>query len=206
MPLLCIKDSLPDVRLALWHLEETAEELLERYDVGKDFSEQVFLNNKSAHRRAEIIVVRLLIDCLFSRDVVLNHDKSGRPLLSNGYFISISHTSNIVAVIVSNIFEVSVDVEHISNRVVRVADRFMRLDEKANETIEYLLHWCVKETLYKLYSEDDLSFEEMRINHIHYKDDEGEVVAENLRRMESVCLPYFVLENCVLTYAIKTRK
>ena len=144
MPLLCIKDSLPDVRLALWHLEETAEELLERYDVGKDFSEQVFLNNKSAHRRAEIIVVRLLIDSLFSRDVVLNHDKSGRPLLSNGYFISISHTSNIVAVIVSNIFEVSVDVEHISNRVVRVADRFMRSDEKANETIEYLLHWCVR--------------------------------------------------------------
>ena len=64
----------------------------------------------------------------------------------------------------------------------------------------------LKETLYKLYSEDDLSFEEMRINHIHYKDNEGEVVAENLRRMESVCLPYFVLENCVLTYAIKTRK
>ncbi|MGN1376583.1 MAG: 4'-phosphopantetheinyl transferase family protein, partial [Prevotella sp.] len=149
--------------------------------------------------------VRLLLDNLFGCDVVLSHNKDGRPFLSNGYCIGISHTHGCVVIIVSKQSEVSIDVEHINNRVVRVANRFMRSDEKASGLIGYLIHWCVKETLYKLYSEDVLSFEEMRINKILGNDIEGSVESENLRRKEIVCMSYNVIDNCVLTYAIKVK-
>lgn len=205
MPLLYIKDIVPDVKLALWHLDETAEELIERYTISDFFKEQVFSANKSVRRRAEVITVRLLLDNLFGPDVILSHNKEGRPLLSNGFFISISHTCCCVAVIVSKQSEVSVDIESINNRVVRVANRFMRSDEKASETIDYLIHWCVKETLYKLYSDDNLAFEEMRVNRITGNDIEGDVESENLRRKELVRMDYKIVDNCVLTYAVKMK-
>ena len=73
-------------------------------------------------------------------------------------------TSAYAAVILSRTSEVAVDIEYISNRVSRIADKFMRPDEDAPSVIDQLINWCAKETLYKFCSSQNLQYLEMKIS------------------------------------------
>ena len=57
----------------------------------------------------------------------------------------------------------AVDIELRADRVRRIAPRFIRPDEEALTVEQMLVIWSAKETLYKLHSEDDLQFFEMRV-------------------------------------------
>ena len=92
----------------------------------------------------------------------IKHEESGKPLLE-GWHISISHTKGYVAVMLSKTREVGVDIEYVSERIKRIADRFLRPDEHAERISDLLIHWCAKETIYKLYSEQDLTFQQMKV-------------------------------------------
>ena len=72
----------------------------------------------------------------------------------------------------------------------------MRDDESAHETRTLLLHWCAKETIYKLFSSDHLDFMDIKV-------DAGEcVTVTNLR--DKITLPLYVenTDTYVLTYAM----
>ncbi len=156
---------------------------------------------KSDKRLCEVLAVRLLIQEMLGTDVDLWHEDNGCPHLSNGMNIGISHTIGYAAVIISKEYRVSVDIEHISNRVSRITEKFLCPDEKADTVVEQLLHWCTKETLYKLYTEDDLRFEEMKVLSIDGNEPEGIIKAKNLKRDENVDVRYRVTDNFVLTYS-----
>ncbi|PSR03487.1 MAG: hypothetical protein BRD50_05830 [Bacteroidetes bacterium SW_11_45_7] len=82
------------------------------------------------------------------------------------YSLSISHSKDIVAVIISRSEGVGIDVEYIHPKVQRVADKFMsdeemkHIPENGDKTKSLILHWSIKETLFKLYAEGELSFKE----------------------------------------------
>lgn len=95
---------------------------------------------------------------------------------------------------------VSVDVEYISERVGRVAQRLLRTDENAVSLVEKLLHWCTKETLYKLYSEDSLSLSEMQLLSIDGNEHNGIITARNIRRNATVNVHYRLFDGFALTY------
>ena len=86
-------------------------------------------------------------------------------------------------------------------RVERVVGRLLRDDEKAVTLFEKILHWCAKETLYKLYSADHLALSEMRLLSIYGDDGNGVITAENLRRNTSLRLKYKVVNGFVIVYA-----
>ncbi|MCD8202334.1 MAG: 4'-phosphopantetheinyl transferase superfamily protein, partial [Prevotella sp.] len=156
---------------------------------------------KSEKRLCEVLAVRVLIHELLGTDVELTHEANGCPHLSNDMNIGISHTNGYAAVIISQQHRVSVDIERIGNRVSRVTDKFLLPDEKANTITEQLLHWCTKETLYKLYSEDDLKFAEMNVLKIAGSDTDGIIKAKNIKRNEIVNVSYRISDTYVLTFA-----
>lgn len=100
-------------------------------------------------------------------DVTLQHNEAGKPIL-DGYNISISHTVNkhggYVAIILSKVKEVGIDIEYISDRVMKIASRFLREDEHPVTVEDNLVYWCAKEDVYKLFSADDLTYQQMRVN------------------------------------------
>lgn len=203
MPLIFIEklNESADTRLALWRMTEAEDELksfISTLDV--EYAETL-KTNKSTARRREIVTVKMLLRKLFDGDVMLSHDKSGRPFLDNGYNVSISHTKGFASVIVSRAQRVSVDVEYVSERVLKITDRFIRSDECAPTTVSALLHWCVKETMYKLFSADDLGLLEMRVNTVDGDEEKGLAQAEHLRRNEIVPVFYRISKDVVLTYA-----
>jgi len=159
MPLLSIENLAPDVQIGLWRMTEEDE----THADGRinDELKQRLQATRNKQRRLEMIAVnRLLQAMLGSDDFILTHETSGRPVL-NGFNIGISHTKGYAVVILSKTRNVAVDIEYRSERVNKIVHKFMRNDEVAATTEARLLHWCAKETLYKLLSDEQLQFDEM---------------------------------------------
>lgn len=130
--------------------------------------------------------------------LVIRHNEDGAPLV-DGYHISLSHTEGWAAMILSETHKVGVDIEYVSERVNRVASRFIRRDEQQSTLAERLIAWCAKEAVYKFFTEQHLEFDEMRL--LPYSPQEtGEVTVENLRQQVRVAVAYEVNDRYVLAY------
>lgn len=196
MPLISIKEIGNGTRLGLWRMTENPADYGELY---REASGKF----KSGTRRLEYICVRLLLkEMLYSCcDVDIVYDINGKPGLSNGGHIGISHTRGICSVIVSEHHNVAVDIEVMSDKVCRIADKFMRPDESAPDIASLLVHWCAKETVYKLFSEDNLQFHDMRLLP-SIIEKSGKICMRQYRRNTDVELIYVINKEYVLTYAI----
>lgn len=192
MPLLEIRQLSPRTRLGLWRMDEPME---------------------GTPRQRERLAEQLLLDAMMDGDTsfTIGHEPSGKPFLTSylspltshlaSYTsnLSISHTRGYVVLLLSDDSGVGVDIEYRSNRVERIASRFIRPDEQVGTTNEKLLLWSAKETVYKLFSEDRLAFYDMRVLSIG----EGVMQIENMKRNEVVAVSYEFTPDYVLTYAIR---
>lgn len=218
MVVVSIEEVSPSVTLCLCQGCESADQLLNEYPFLSEYKDYVYSQYLSLRRRYEVLAELLLIHRLFGNGGSLSHDSRGCPYLSNGYNIGISHTKGCVAVIVSPSHKVSVDVEYMSERVNRVADRFLRKDETAVTLTDKLIHWCAKETLYKLYPDDNLGFMDIQLQSIleektssnlckkrHTEAENsvtscGTITVENLKRHKTLFLSYRVFSSLIITY------
>lgn len=198
MALLFINEIDKDVRLGVWKMEENLN-----YE---QFASLPFYNglmSLSENRRKETAsVYSLLFAMTGNRNLVIGHESSGKPYV-DGYKIGISHTKGFVSVVLSTSCDVAVDIEYINTRVLRIADRFLREDEKPDiipDVIPTLLFWCAKETIYKLYSDERLTFQNIKIMDVEQG---GALCGNNLITGESVRIDYTFNKDYVLTYARK---
>lgn len=213
MALLFINEIDKDVRLGVWEMEENLN-----YEQFASLSFYDRLMSLSENRRKETAsVYSLLFAMTGNRNLVIGHEPSGKPYVE-GYKIGISHTKGFVSVILSTSCDVAVDIEYINTRVLRIADRFLREDEKPNalrfakekdekghqdivpDVIPTLLFWCAKETIYKLYSDERLTFQNIKISDTEQG---GALCGNNLITGESVRIDYTFNNDYVLTYARK---
>lgn len=123
------------------------------------------IDGESARCREKEAVGKLLKHLL--GDVELCHNAVGKPEIC-GFNISLSHSLNkqggYVSVILSKTHEVGIDIEYRSNRIMKIASRFLRDDEVPVSVEDHLVYWCAKEAVYKLFSADDLTYQQMRVN------------------------------------------
>lgn len=78
----------------------------------------------------------------------------------------------------------------------------MRDDENASSQVKLLMHWCAKETMYKLFPEDNLIFNKMQLLSVDGNDSTGIITAKNIFRNRNVSVYYRTFCNCLLTYAV----
>lgn len=213
MEFLFINEIDKDVRLGVWEMEENLN-----YEKFASLPFYDRLMSLSENRRKETgSVYSLLFAMTGNRNLVIGHEPSGKPYVE-GYKIGISHTKGFVSVILSTSCDVAVDIEYINTRVLRIADRFLREDEKPNalqfakekdekghqdivpNVIPTLLFWCAKETIYKLYSDERLTFQNIKIMDTEQG---GALCGNNLITGESVRIDYTFNNDYVLTYARK---
>lgn len=131
------------------------------------------------------------------------HAASGQPLL-RGYHVGVTHTKGYAALMLSKSCDVACDIEHFSDRVERIKSKFLRKDEKADDLDSLLVHWCSKETVYKLFPEDNLQFSQMRVGPFSTMSDWACEV-ENMKRGEKVRVDFELTMQFVLTYAFRKR-
>lgn len=209
MALINIREVYPGVHLGLWQMDESVNGLLHSFPWMKRYLPELEKRFKSEVRQKEFLVARALLhEILVVMGISLQqmkgigeieHDKNGKPLLK-GFRISISHTQGFVAVILSKEKVVGVDIEFYSDRVKKIASKFLRKDEKAKDLDSLLVHWCGKETVYKLFSEENLKFSEMRVMPFDTMSDWACEV-KNLKSGKSVNVDFELTMEFVLTYA-----
>ena len=208
MALVNIREVYPGVSLGIWEINESVEEMVEHYSWTESLSMEME-RFKSEGRKKEFLAVRVLLHemlLLFGASESraydlgrISYNSGGKPLLK-GYHISISHTQGYAAVILSKKHEVAVDVEYFSDRVEKVKSKFLRKDEKAEGLDSLLVHWCGKETVYKLFSEENLQFGEMRVCPFDTMGD-WFCKIENLKSKKTVTVDFELTMDFVLTYA-----
>ena len=134
---------------------------------------------------------------------MIGHAASGQPLL-RGYHVGVTHTKGYAALMLSKSCDVACDIEHFSDRVERIKSKFLRKDEKADDLDSLLVHWCSKETVYKLFPEDNLQFSQMRVGPFSTMSDWACEV-ENMKCGEKVRVDFELTMQFVLTYAFRKR-
>ena len=73
-------------------------------------------------------------------------------------------------------------------------------DEKAEDLDAKLVHWCAKETVFKLFSEEKLMFEDMRVKPFDTMAD-WSCDVENLKNRKTAHVDFELTMEFVLTYA-----
>lgn len=158
-----------DCRLAIWKITETLKELEDILNIIPEH-ESTLSNFKYDKRKLEWICSRALVKHLVPevKQVNIIYDINGKPHLESNnsganYHISISHSRNDVAVMVSRDKTVGIDLETINERIIPIAKRFISDDElreiKGETSIEHMhVLWGAKEVMFKLYSIGELSF------------------------------------------------
>ena len=150
---------------AIWKVEESNGQLRALLKGAFPYDADIS-RMKAESRRSEYLAVRVLLAEVCGEEKEICHEPSGKPFLADGSFhLSISHTKGYVAVALHPTREVGIDIEQVSGMVLKVADRFMSVEELQGEkkaletysggaersTLYYmLLHWSAKETMFKL--------------------------------------------------------
>jgi len=151
--------------LLVEEVDYSDEELLKIVDLNKH-DETEYVKFKNYRRKKEWLAVRYLLKKLCKDDISINYNNDGKPQLSNGKNISISHSGKLIGIIVSDNKEIGLDIERISNKLDKIKHKYLNefeldLVKKSNNYIETLTtFWCAKEAMYKLYSKKNLIFDE----------------------------------------------
>ncbi len=155
--------------IAVWKIEETEEELRELSAAPTDEMEEIsFIKSESL--RKQRLAVRALLNELFEEKVYLSHHDNGKPYLENSVTnISITHTTNYVAVILNDNEDVGIDIESLDRDFSVVERKALSDDELEDiEDIEdqkdknehLAIYWCSKEAIFKLVSQYNVDYAE----------------------------------------------
>lgn len=191
----------------IWKTDESIEELLALLPTPERYAEEI-LRFTAPHRRLEWLSVRVLLYHLLGEEKQIAYYPNGKPHLSDySQFISISHTRGYVAVMLSPLNEVGIDIEQYGERVQKVAHKYMRADEiptlyKGDDTWSLLLHWSAKEVMFKCMDTSEVDFRK----HLHIFPFEvgqrGDFMAEEYRtdRRNRFNIYYLVGVDFVMTW------
>ena len=213
MAVVNIREVYPGVSLGLWQMDESPEQLFDLYPHLLPYRSSLDDKYKNDGRKLEFLAIRALMyemlrvngasKGLLSHAGDFTHNGQGKPLF-RGYHVSISHTKGYAALILSKKSEVAVDIEYMSDRVERIASKFLRKDERADSLDAKLVHWCAKETVFKLFSEENLMFEDMRVKPFDTMADWACDV-ENLKSGKTARVDFELAMDFVLTYSMWTK-
>jgi phosphopantetheinyl transferase len=163
---------------AIWKIEESAEELEQMLQL--DEREKKFLAAlKSGKRYLHWLSSRVLIRRLLNTDefIQMEANGEGKPELKNfPHQISISHSHDLAAVILSLKRTVGIDIELIHPKVHKIKNRFLstlELHHLQCTDQELITCWCAKEALFKFYGLGKVEFKEDLALHLPSLSDSG---------------------------------
>ncbi len=156
MPIVFNKNIDDQTILAVWKIEESEADLtaglqLKQHEV--DFIAS--LNN--GKRLLHWLSTRLLLRTMLNTDEYIDcrMDDHGKPYLVNFNFeISLSHSYDYAAVMISSNKKVGVDIELMKEKIQLIKHKFLSVDELKQENLDIstaglYVSWCVKEAIYK---------------------------------------------------------
>ncbi len=211
MPLYHHRHLEPAGELGLWKIGE--EERWFREQLLLSPAELRQLSHISGRKRVEWMAVRHLVHVMSGRDErgAFLKDEYGKPHLEgSAWQISISHSDSMAAAIAAPRL-VGVDIQHLVEKIYRLAPRFMRPEEtsslQAAHRLEHIhVYWGAKESLYKAYGRRKLDFlENMIVTPFEFRPEGGETTGLVIKDDEKLefRVHYEMMDNYILVYTVQ---
>jgi phosphopantetheinyl transferase len=156
--------------LAIWKIEESADELIAQLQLNEQ--EQAYFESLGQHKRqVHWLATRVLLRTLLKTEHYIDckADAHGKPYLVNfPHHISLSHSYDYAAVMISETRAVGIDIELVKPKIEALASKFLTEDERSFIDSEHAVAhlyscWAAKEAVYKLQGKSGVSFKK----HIH---------------------------------------
>lgn len=153
----------PNTNLYLWKITESYDWFCENVKL-KETSFLRLESMKSESHRKGFLAVRMLLQEVGYSDYDLFYDDFGKPHLQDGKHISISHSNDFSAVVISNEI-LGLDIEQLKEKTLKIAPRFMQIHHLEGLSFEEKLKkstviWGIKEAIFKIKNEKGISFPE----------------------------------------------
>ncbi|MDC6365420.1 MULTISPECIES: 4'-phosphopantetheinyl transferase family protein [Flavobacteriaceae] len=199
----------PTTKVYIWKVVETENALADGIELTPHCQNRMDGMKSEAHRRA-FLSIRHLMAVAGYEDKDLFYDDFGKPHLKDGNYISITHSRNFTGIIVSSTDEVGIDIEMQREKILRIAYKFTPIEEyRTLANTEAIIRkltivWGAKESLYKIYAQQGLSF----LKHIDVLDfafDDSRTVAKILYKGERSHyeIEFLEFEGFTCVYALK---
>lgn len=159
-----------NTKVLIWKIEESFDELHKDITLTKHCGERVNRMKSDLHRRGFLSIRHLLANEGYT-DFDLYYDENGKPHLKDNKHISITHSFNFSAIIISE-DEIGIDIEMQRPKIIKIAHKFTPIEEYrtlANDDAimrKLTMVWCAKESLYKSFATPGISF----LQHIYVED------------------------------------
>lgn len=172
MPVVFNKNIDEQTILGVWKIEETEEQLLAGLQL-KTHELDLISSLGKGKRLLHWLSTRLLLRTMMQTEEYIDcrMDEHGKPYLVNSdNQISLSHSYDYAAVIISRDRKVGVDIELIKHKIKAIKHKFLSDAELAQKQIGDNINglyvcWCAKEAIYKWNGKKGLEFKQ----HIHIK-------------------------------------
>jgi phosphopantetheinyl transferase len=203
MPLLVFQHILDERgKLLIWQGTESLDQLRTKF--WEAFPNAPIPDFKLEKREKEFLIGRLLVHMVLP-GLELSNLENGKPVVSGGWHISLSHTRDLVGLVVADA-PTGLDMQGPEEKLLRIATKFC--NEKELEWIENLpnpiegalIIWSSKEAVFKVYGENIEFADEMAIHirsprqskfALEYQGDHGhEVFAMHQMNIKDVRIVY----------------
>ncbi len=199
----------PTTQILVWKITESFEELLDKV-VLKEKTQLRLNGMKSQMHQRAFLSVRMLIQEMGFTDHDLHYDEFGKPYLSCHNYISITHSHNFAAIIISE-ETVGIDMELQREKILRIADKFVDKEFKylksdiLEEYIKKLtVIWGAKEAIFKIRNEKGISFKDhIRVNSFSLKENKTQASLHFDDLTKDFNVYYEEIEDFTLVYAFE---
>lgn len=198
-------------QILVWKITESFQELFDSVILNAKNRLRLDGMKSELHQRAFLSVRKLLQEIGYT-DLDLYYDEYGKPHINGNKHISITHSHEFSAIIISE-ETVGIDIELQRDKILRIADKFVNeqeldrlqsCDSREDYVKKLTVKWGAKEAIFKIRNEKGISFKD----HIRVRSFElvaSETIAElhfnGLRKEFNI---YFEeIEDFILVYAFE---
>ena len=158
---------------------------------------------KNEKRKKEFLSSRIALKNIFNKELELKHHTSGKPFIKEAKHLSISHSSNFLALAFGE-ENIGIDIEKPQNRMVKLMPKvlseieFMEFNKKPSIDLACKL-WGTKESTLKYLGDKNLNYkEDIKVNTTSLH------IAKYLKMNFKV--EFEKIEDIILTYVVRSDK
>ena len=148
-----------DIRLIVWEISETINDLKTEDLLSKD-SLKLLNQRKSEIHKKQFLAIRNILKELSIDDQDVVYDESGKPFIRNGQNISFSHSDMYAAVIIGK-QTVGIDIEISRDRILKIKEKFLEIELNYPGNLssdKALIYWNLKESIFKTVGDSGIDF------------------------------------------------
>ena len=202
MPLLETFDTDAKTKLFIWNVDESLGVLEGEVDLSIE-EQGLYEAIHNERGKKNFLATRLLLKQLGYAPSALYYDANGKPFLADDKHISISHSFDKVAVIISSNKGVGVDIEKKRDKIVNIAYKFTQWNYHTT-TFSYeniiqklIMIWCAKEVGFKAHGNPDITLNDIKVRDFFPNDTYTEIKVEAATyKVFFKCIEDFVLAYC----------